>query len=145
MFGQRGILRWSEVRKVRFASVMKWFVLELHSGTTVRVSAMLIGLPEFARLLLRYVPKEAIDPEAHALLLETTQGRPLTSGVNLPTYVSLSFPRRRIVYEVVACRPRMVGRTDQRPKTLVARRARRKSWARKQRSRTSWPACVVRS
>lgn len=76
MFGQRGILRWSEVRKVRFASVMKWFVLELHSGTTVRVSAMLIGLPELARLLLRYVPKEAIDPEAHALLLETAQGRP---------------------------------------------------------------------
>jgi len=76
MFGHRGSLRWSEVQKVRFAPLMKWFVLEAASGAKVRVSAMLVGLPEFARFVLLHVSKEAIDPDTQAVLLETEQGRP---------------------------------------------------------------------
>ena len=55
---------------------MKWFLLETASGSKVRVSAMLTGLPEFARLVLRHVPKEAIEPGTRAILAETEQGRP---------------------------------------------------------------------
>lgn len=76
MLGQRGTITWSEVRSVRFAPTMKWFLLETASGTTVRVSAMLMGLPEFARLVLRHVAKEAIEPSTQAILMETLQGRP---------------------------------------------------------------------
>ena len=76
MFGQRGTLLWSDVQRVRFASMMKWFVLEPRAGAPVRISAMLMGLPEFARLLLLHVPAQLIDDEARALLEATREGRP---------------------------------------------------------------------
>jgi hypothetical protein len=76
MFGKRGTLAWSDVRRVRFAATMKWFVLEQQAGSPVRVSAMLMGLPEFAQLLLRHVPTERIDAETHALLKATSDGNP---------------------------------------------------------------------
>jgi hypothetical protein len=76
MFGQRGTLLWSDVRRVTFSSVMKWFVLELRSGTTVRISAMLMGLPEFARLVLLHVPTQCIEDETRTLLEQTRDGRP---------------------------------------------------------------------
>lgn len=76
MFGQRGSLRWSEVRNVKFAPGMKWFVLESASGAKVRVSAMLVGLPEFAWFVLTHVPAEAIEPATRAVLSETKGGRP---------------------------------------------------------------------
>ncbi len=76
MFGQRGSLRWSDVRSVRFAPAMKWFVLETASGAKVRVSAMLLGLPEFAHFVLRHAPKEAIEPDTRAVLVETERGKP---------------------------------------------------------------------
>ena len=76
MFGRRGSLRWSEIRTVSFSPAMKWFVLWGASGTKARISAMLIGLPEFAQLVLRYVPKTAMDAETQAILGETAQGRP---------------------------------------------------------------------
>lgn len=76
MTGQRGSLRWSDVQRVRFAPVAKWFVLEGASGAKVRVSAMLLGLPEFAHFVLVHVPKEAIEPNTHAVLQETAKGRP---------------------------------------------------------------------
>lgn len=75
MFGQRGVLQWSEVRSVRYAPFMRWFVLQSASGTKVRMSAMLVGLPEFARLALRHVPKAAIDEATLEVLRETEQGR----------------------------------------------------------------------
>jgi hypothetical protein len=68
MFGQRGTFSWSDVKRVRYASVMKWFAIELRSGSTVRVSAMLMGLPEFAGILRAHVPKSAIDDETYTLL-----------------------------------------------------------------------------
>jgi hypothetical protein len=76
MTGRRGSFRWSDVRRVRYGNLMKWFTLELESGATVRVSAMLMGLPEFASLALRHVPSAAIDEETRALLLSTAEGNP---------------------------------------------------------------------
>ena len=76
MFGQRGSLRWSDIRRVWFAPAAKWFVLESTSGAKVRVSAMLIGLPEFARLVLLHVPKAAIESHTLAVLQATEEGNP---------------------------------------------------------------------
>jgi hypothetical protein len=76
MFGQRGKFKWSELRKVSYNSSTKWFVLEATSGEKVRVSAMHLGLPDFARLILLHVPRKAIDPRTLALLMETEQGNP---------------------------------------------------------------------
>jgi hypothetical protein len=76
MFGQRGRFVWSDVKRVRYASAMKWFAIDLRSGSTVRLSAMLMGLSELARLLLAHVPRSAVDDEAYRLLCETEQGRP---------------------------------------------------------------------
>lgn len=76
MFGPRGSFRWAEVRRIRFSNAMKWFVIEVASGTKVRVSAMLIGLPEFAYFVLQLVPRHAIEPDTLEILQETAQGRP---------------------------------------------------------------------
>lgn len=73
MFGRRGCLRWSEVSSVSFSPAMKWFVLD-GAGVKARVSAMLIGLPEFAQFVLRYVPRAAIDSKTQELLRLTAQG-----------------------------------------------------------------------
>lgn len=74
MFGRGGSFRWSEVRRIRFSNSMKWFRLEMSSGVVVRISAMLIGLPEFATYVLAKVPSALIDEDAHQLLLQTRQG-----------------------------------------------------------------------
>jgi hypothetical protein len=76
MFGRRGTFSWSDTKRVRYASVVKWFSIDLRDGSTVRVSTMLGELPEFGRLLLAHVPRCAIDDEAYVLLRETEQGSP---------------------------------------------------------------------
>jgi hypothetical protein len=76
MLGQRGSLLWTDVQRIRFAYVMKWFVLERRSGTPVRISAMHMGLPEFARLALLRAPAQSIDQETRIILEETRDGRP---------------------------------------------------------------------
>ena len=75
MLGERGRLRWADLRRVHHASFMKWFVLEGRSGTKVRVSFMLLGLPEFARLVLQHVPREVIEPDTLDLLQAAEQGQ----------------------------------------------------------------------
>lgn len=75
MFGRRRPFAWSDVREVRYNTLMKWFAIGLHSGSTVRVSAMVAGLPELARLLLEHVPRSAFDDQTFETLCETEQGR----------------------------------------------------------------------
>jgi hypothetical protein len=53
---------------------MRWFRIETASGIAVRVSAMLTGLPEFARAVLTQVPGYAIDDATRAVLTSTSQG-----------------------------------------------------------------------
>lgn len=73
--GQRGELRWSELRRVTYAPIWKWFRLETESGKVARISAMNAGLPEFARLLLARTPADAIDPKALSVLQATAEGK----------------------------------------------------------------------
>jgi hypothetical protein len=61
--GMRRWLPWSELRDVRYVPVMRWFRLTTRSGTTARISIMLMGLPEFAQHLLRHAPPEALDED----------------------------------------------------------------------------------
>jgi len=74
--GVRKYLRWSDLRTVRYASLMKWFRLETQSGTVARISVMLMGLPEFARLLLQGAPHGAIDAGTLVVLRATAAGNP---------------------------------------------------------------------
>jgi hypothetical protein len=50
---------------------MKWFRLERQTGKVARISAMLIGLPEFARVLLAHTPPGVIDAETLPILEAT--------------------------------------------------------------------------
>lgn len=75
LMGRRDF-RWAEVASVRYAPAMKWFRLETRSGRVARVSAMLVGLPEFARLLLAKVPPGAIEPQTLPVLEATASGEP---------------------------------------------------------------------
>jgi hypothetical protein len=74
--GVRKHLRWTDLAAVRYAPVMKWFRLETKAGTVARVSVMLMGLPEFASLLLQHAPVTAIDPETYDVLRATAAGDP---------------------------------------------------------------------
>ncbi|HXH81439.1 MAG TPA: PH domain-containing protein [Candidatus Tectomicrobia bacterium] len=76
LLGARKSLRWSELRQVRYAPTMKWFRLETRSGDVARISAMLMGLPEFARLVLEHAPPEVIDPDTLEVLRATADGHP---------------------------------------------------------------------
>jgi hypothetical protein len=72
--GQRRYLRWSELHSVRYAPFMGWFHLESKGGEVARISAMLLGLPDFARLVLKHAPANTIDEEALQVLEETAEG-----------------------------------------------------------------------
>lgn len=74
MFGGGGVLRWADVRRLNFSQSAKWFRLDLVDGRVVRLSAMLIGLPEFARAALDQVPPTAIDPDTRSVLEATRAG-----------------------------------------------------------------------
>ena len=74
--GARRYLRWADLRTVRYAPVMKWFRLETRSGDVARVSVMMMGLPEFARILLARSPKEAVEPHTIEILQSTADGHP---------------------------------------------------------------------
>jgi hypothetical protein len=74
--GMRKFMRWSEVRSVRVATTMKWFRLEDSHGNVARLSFMLMGLPEFARLLLRHAPDDLLEPELKKVLRSTAEGNP---------------------------------------------------------------------
>lgn len=74
MFGRRGTFKWPEVKQVGYSPSLKWFVLILRSGKKVRISAMLRGLPEFAILVIRYVPHERIDDDTLEVLRNAADG-----------------------------------------------------------------------
>jgi len=76
LFGPRRYLKWSDLRFVRFAPAMKWFRLETRSGDVARISAMLMGLPEFARVILARAPMETIEPATLPILQATAAGNP---------------------------------------------------------------------
>jgi hypothetical protein len=76
LIGTRKYLRWSDLRSVRYAPGMKWFRLETRAGGVARISVMLMGLPEFARLLLEHAPGDAVEAGARPVLQATAEGQP---------------------------------------------------------------------
>jgi hypothetical protein len=55
---------------------MGWFLLVKIDGETVRVSALLVGLPEFARIVLEEVRPAAIEATTRPVLEQTAAGFP---------------------------------------------------------------------
>lgn len=76
LLGRRGKLRWEEVSSVEYASVMKWFRIRTQQGATIRISAMLMGLPAFAQQVLSHVPAHRIAESTREILAQTADGRP---------------------------------------------------------------------
>lgn len=74
--GRRGTLEWADVVRVEYAPRMGWFRIETGSGEVARVTIMLMGLPEFARLVLARVPEQAIEANALPVLRATAAGKP---------------------------------------------------------------------
>ncbi len=76
LFGRRGKLRWEDVSSVEYASVMKWFRVRTKQGATIRISAMLMGLPAFAQQVLSHVAADKIAEPTRSILAEAADGRP---------------------------------------------------------------------
>ena len=76
LFAGKGFLRWEDVARVRYSELTKWFRIDGTDGEVVRVSAMLLSLPDFARAMLRAVPGSRIDPATSDILQETANGSP---------------------------------------------------------------------
>jgi len=76
LVGTRKYLHWSDLRDVRYALMMKWFRPEAQLGDVARISVMLMGLPEFARLLLEHAPADAIESGTLPILQATAEGHP---------------------------------------------------------------------
>jgi hypothetical protein len=74
--GGRGYLRWADIRHVRYSPVMGWLRLESSAGDVARIRLMLVGLPEFARLVLDHVPSAAIESDARPVLQGIAKGHP---------------------------------------------------------------------
>ncbi|MGO9804395.1 MAG: hypothetical protein ACLPTM_15530 [Steroidobacteraceae bacterium] len=74
LLGPRGALRWRDVTRITYSRGMRWFRIETGSGEVARISAMLAGLPEFARAVLEQVPSYAIDDRAREVLQACAQG-----------------------------------------------------------------------
>jgi hypothetical protein len=74
--GKRILIRWTELASVKYAPVMKWFVLKSRTGAVARISVMLMGLPEFASLLLDHTSHEIIDQRTREILKTTAKGNP---------------------------------------------------------------------
>lgn len=74
LFRKRGFVRWTEIRSIRYGSRMGWFLLRAESGSTIRISALTLGLPEFAQHVLTHVPPDCLDGATKILLTEIAAG-----------------------------------------------------------------------
>lgn len=74
LFLGKGEARWTDIRRVTFSPSMKWFRLETSTGRVLRISVMLTGLPELARLLVTRLPHEVIEKKTLAILKDATIG-----------------------------------------------------------------------
>ena len=67
---------WAQVKSIRYARFLKWFAIKSSDGETARLSVMLMGLPEFARLALLHAPADALDERTKEILRVTAEGNP---------------------------------------------------------------------
>jgi hypothetical protein len=73
--GQRGTFCWDEVEYIDFNKRMNWYRIGLRSGITVRISGTLMGLPEFARTVLRHASTAQIESGTCAMLHDASNER----------------------------------------------------------------------
>jgi len=65
----RGRLEWEDVARVSWSAAMKWFAIRTREGQTVRLSALLFGLPALAQALLMNVPRGRFEDDARRELV----------------------------------------------------------------------------
>jgi TPR repeat protein len=75
LLGPRGSLKWRDVTRLSYSKGLRWFRIETSSGEVARISAMLTGLPEFARAAREHVPSYAIDDSAREMLEACAHGQ----------------------------------------------------------------------
>lgn len=77
MLGRNKAVKWCDLRSVQYCPYPKaWFRLQATSGTVVRVSFWLQGLPDFARLVLDGAPDGSIDETTAGILRAVAAGHP---------------------------------------------------------------------
>jgi hypothetical protein len=76
VFRKQGHLNWTEVCSVRYSRKMNYFRLETHMGSVARISLLLMGLPEFATLVLANIPLETIETGTVPVLEAIANGSP---------------------------------------------------------------------
>ena len=76
VFSGKRIFRWNELQSLRYAPNMRWFKLENSQGQVARISVMMTGLPEFARLLMERARNVDIDAATIPVLEQTARGEP---------------------------------------------------------------------
>lgn len=64
LLGKTSEMKWNEVSKVSYSSTRKRFQIETYTGKTVKVTASLTAIPEFATILLAKVSPHRIEPNA---------------------------------------------------------------------------------
>ena len=67
---------WSDITAFRYRESWKWFVVRLRDGRTLRLSVMLIGLPELAEALIENVPEALMEAGTREVLRSTAVGQP---------------------------------------------------------------------
>ncbi len=72
--GRRTVL-WSQVREVRYSMIMQCFRLRTTDDAVARIPVTALGLPAFARQVLRHTPAEAFDATTRMRLENIVAGR----------------------------------------------------------------------
>jgi len=75
MFGKREALKWSEVVRVEYSAGLERFDIETRSREIFHVDSQLVGLPEFARLVLAHVSQFSIELHTLPILKATADGK----------------------------------------------------------------------
>ena len=75
VLGRWKSIAWSDIKSVKYCPYPKaWFRLEARSGSVIRVSFALRGLPDFAQLVLERAPNAAMDPTTLAVFRAVALG-----------------------------------------------------------------------
>ena len=71
---RRGVVAWDDIASIGYSDAAKWFRLVAADGRVIRISVMLTGVQEFARMVLQRVPTARIEPQARTLLENSARG-----------------------------------------------------------------------
>ena len=70
------LFKWTDLKSLKYAPAMHWFKLVDSEGQVARISVMMTGLPEFARLLMERARHVDIDAATVPILTQTAKGDP---------------------------------------------------------------------